>query len=72
MGMSDANKLRFYIDQAIMTRDYAALAAFEDRLAMIEESGSGFRQDDEGSPERCKPEQATWFSLFGAESKVNP
>jgi len=37
--MSDANKLRFYIDQAIMTRDYAALAVFEDRLAMLEEPG---------------------------------
>ena len=35
--MNDASKLRFYIDQAIMTRDYAALAVFEDRLAMLEE-----------------------------------
>jgi hypothetical protein len=34
--MSDANKLRFYIDQAIMTRDYTALAAFEDRMAILE------------------------------------
>ena len=36
--MTDANKLRFYIDQAIMMRDYAALAVFEDRLAMLEDS----------------------------------
>ena len=35
--MSDANTLRFYIDQAIITRDYAALAVFEERLAMLEE-----------------------------------
>jgi len=35
--MNDASKLRFYIDQAIMTRDYAALAVFEERLAMLEE-----------------------------------
>ena len=38
--MSDANKLRFYIDRAIMERDYAALAVFEDRLAILEESRS--------------------------------
>ncbi|MDP6543885.1 MAG: hypothetical protein QGH60_07820 [Phycisphaerae bacterium] len=35
--MSNANKLRFYIDQAIIMRDYAALAVFEDRLAMLED-----------------------------------
>ena len=35
--MSNAGKLRFYIDHAIMTRDYAALAAFEDRLSILEE-----------------------------------
>ena len=37
--MTDASKLRFYIDQAIMMRDYAALAVFEERLAMLEEPG---------------------------------
>ncbi len=35
--MSDANKLRFYIDRAIMARDYAALAVFEGRLGTLEE-----------------------------------
>ena len=35
--MKDATKLRCYIDQAIMMRDYAALAVFEDRLAILEE-----------------------------------
>ena len=35
---NDANKLRFYIDQAIMMRDYAALAVFEDRLNVCRES----------------------------------
>ena len=35
--MNDANKLRFYIDQAIITRDYAALAVFEGRLGTLEE-----------------------------------
>ena len=34
--MEDANKLRFYIDEAIMMRDYEALAGFEDRLAILE------------------------------------
>jgi hypothetical protein len=34
--MEDANKLRLYIDEAIMMRDYEALAGFEDRLAMFE------------------------------------
>ena len=35
--MDDANKLRLYIDHAIMERDYAALAVFEERLAILEE-----------------------------------
>ncbi|MBT3201820.1 MAG: hypothetical protein HN350_18110 [Phycisphaerales bacterium] len=34
--MEDANKIRFYIDQAIMQRDYEALAGFEGRLAVLE------------------------------------
>jgi len=35
--MSNGNKLRFYIEQAIMRRDYAALAVFEGRLGTLEE-----------------------------------
>ena len=40
MLMSNANKLRFYIEQAIMRRDYAALAVFEGRLGTLEEPRS--------------------------------
>jgi|SaaInlStandDraft_3_1057020.scaffolds.fasta_scaffold322813_1 hypothetical protein len=49
--MSDANTLRFYIDQAIMARDYAALAVFEDRLAVLETS----RTDDTAEAHRDPP-----------------
>lgn len=44
---SETNKIRFYIDQAILMRDYAALAVFEDRLSMCRES-----DDEEASPNR--------------------
>jgi|GEM_PF-4033538 len=36
--MTYASKLRSYIDQAIITRNYAALAVLENRLAMPEDS----------------------------------
>ena len=85
--MSHANKLRFYIDQASMTRDYAALAIFEGRLGRLEESRTNSAVDGgedtplsveaargaaDGSPGRLEPEQATWFGLFGAQARVNP
>jgi len=40
MLTSNGNKLRFYIEQAIMRRDYAALAVFEGRLGTLEEPRS--------------------------------
>ena len=45
--MNDANKLRFYIDRAIMTRDYEALAVFEGRLATLEEPRTEQHSEDE-------------------------
>ncbi len=47
MLMSNANKLRFYIEQAIMRRDYAALAVFEGRLATLEEPRVEQHSEDE-------------------------
>ena len=41
-AMSDTNKLRFYIDQAIMMRDYEALAVFEDRLVLADKPDAHF------------------------------
>ena len=77
--MSDTNNLRFYIDRAIMTRDYAALAGFEGRLDTLQESREdespaveAARAPGEGSPGRLEPERATWFGLFGAQARVNP
>ncbi|MCP4378825.1 MAG: hypothetical protein GY794_21945 [bacterium] len=43
--MDKANKLRFYIDHAIMVRDYAALAVFEDRLTALEAPVCGASSD---------------------------
>jgi len=54
MPMSDANTLRFYIDQAIMARDYAALAVFEDRLAAIETSGTNNFAEARKDPPLCE------------------
>lgn len=47
--MDSENKLRFYIDQAIMMRDYEALAIFEGRLGILEEARlNGSVEDREG------------------------
>jgi len=48
--MEDANKIRFYIDQAIITRDYAALAGFEERLALLETPAYGLSFEQHTDP----------------------
>ena len=60
--MSDSNKLRFYIDQAIMERDYEALAAFEDQLDTLEDlhSNRDVGRDVDCDEDEPLPEAPIW------------
>ena len=51
--MSYENKLRFYIDQAIMERDYEALATFDEPLDVLHE------QRREGAVEHSEEDRPT-------------